>query len=92
VYIVRSLSHFNDICRAAKFYNLTTLLLFVYCNEAVKGESQRYYRWHGDDVVPVGLVVAAAIKSTREHGRNRKKKGSHVPNAKVPSSCKGERR
>jgi len=41
--------------------NTRALLLYLvlYWNEVGKGESQMWYRWCGDDVVAVGLVVAA---------------------------------
>jgi hypothetical protein len=54
----------------------------MYWNEVVKGESQMWYRWRGDDVVAIGLVVAADCqhRSVAEIETT-----GHVPNAKVPT-------
>ena len=60
----------------------TRALLFMYWNEVVKGESQMWYRWCGDDVVAIGLVVAA---DCQHRSMAETETTSHVPNAKVPT-------
>jgi len=47
----------------------------MYWNEVVKGESQMWYRWRGDDVA-IELV---------KHRNGGTETTSHVPNAKVPT-------